>query len=627
MIRLTFAVRCVLFSLLALGQSGAQAAVDFPLPAGFTQNPSPPWRFGWKPRSASGAVLTLYPRVSTSPEGLTVWSAENGANLTYNGTSSTITVPGAGEWYEGALSLRPGLQGQLSVLRFTAPLTGSYRVSAYFEALADVTTPVLVLRNGTALMQDTVGPDRYANYWVPSIALNAGDQLEVAAGGSSGGGNVGIFVEIQYQPELDPSFGSGLVSTDVFRPNPLFEADRFSHAAGAVLQRGNKTVVIGSASLSPWDPDQQSIPGDIVLARYTRNGALDPTFGRGGLQSAGLGTPDRRFSIYAAAAQPDGKLLAAGTAWTTGQNGEGVSRFALARFKANGTLDRQFGSGGLVITPFPDGASFAEIHALVVQPNRRIVAVGWASDASGDMSALALARYLPDGRLDAGFGQNGRVVTRVQQKDSANAAALLRDGSLLVAGQASPGDYRETRWLLARYRPDGSLDPRFGSGGILLPPLEAGSAAYSLLVRREGTVLAGGQRGRGDAVVMQLSADGRLDASFGEGGIATIEVGDEYPLRGAVTALALQREGGILAGGWLEAESYGSGFMLARLLGDGRRDPAFADDGVSFIRHDRTWSGISTLLVQTDGKVIAAGTTENDLGSLELFALARYRKP
>jgi uncharacterized delta-60 repeat protein len=181
--------------------------------------------------------------------------------------------------------------------------------------------------------------------------------------------------------------------------------------------------------------------------------------GNGGGGRAGFGTAGKVRTDFggddianALAIQPDGKIIAAGR---TG------SAFALARYTRDGRLDRRFGSGGKVVTDFgapagkdallsPHGAA-----AVAIQGDGKIVAAG------GRGSNFALARYLPDGRLDPTFGEGGKVVTDVRahpnQFDAywergANAVAIQPDGKIIAAG-AGPRDF-----ALARYTREGRLD-------------------------------------------------------------------------------------------------------------------------------------------------------------------------
>jgi uncharacterized delta-60 repeat protein len=161
----------------------------------------------------------------------------------------------------------------------------------------------------------------------------------------------------------------------------------------------------------------------------------------------GLGGINRAFALVL---QPDGKLVAAGT------NNIG---FALARYLPDGRLDPTFGVGGKVTTDFAFGGS-DQASALILQPDGKLVAAGSAIVVD-EIFRFALARYRPDGSLDPTFGTGGRVVTEFGDRaNRATALVLQPDGKLVAAGATDDGDF-----ALARYRPDGSLDATFGTGG------------------------------------------------------------------------------------------------------------------------------------------------------------------
>src|SRR6266508_4693902 len=102
----------------------------------------------------------------------------------------------------------------------------------------------------------------------------------------------------------------------------------------------------------------------------------------------------------AAALQPDGKILAAGL---------GSGGFALARYKADGSLDQSFGEGGVVSTSI----GYSEVASAVsVQPDGKIVAAGAVVQVADEGTTdFALARYMPNGELDPSFGDGGIVTT------------------------------------------------------------------------------------------------------------------------------------------------------------------------------------------------------------------------
>src|SRR5262245_6456680 len=129
---------------------------------------------------------------------------------------------------------------------------------------------------------------------------------------------------------------------------------------------------------------------------------------------------------------------------------------------APGDLDPSFGDGGSKTTPF--GESFSTAYALVLQPDGKLVAAGYVSPFSS--TELGLARYDVSGTLDPTFGTEGLVTTPVgvQLNVQGLGLGLQPDGKLVVAG-ATNGEGQDI--LLARYDPDGSPDSTFGEEGIV----------------------------------------------------------------------------------------------------------------------------------------------------------------
>jgi uncharacterized delta-60 repeat protein len=145
------------------------------------------------------------------------------------------------------------------------------------------------------------------------------------------------------------------------------------------------------------------------------------------------------------ALQPDGKIVVAGF---SDASASGDFDFALARYLPNGTLDMTFSGDGKVLTDFGSGSDYAQ--ALVLQPNSKIVVAG-QSAASGNQD-IALARYLPNGTLDATFSGDGKVLTPFGSGSSDVASALAiqpRDGRLVVAGASDA--HGTVAFALARY--------------------------------------------------------------------------------------------------------------------------------------------------------------------------------
>jgi uncharacterized delta-60 repeat protein len=290
---------------------------------------------------------------------------------------------------------------------------------------------------------------------------------------------------------------------------------------------------------------------------------------------------------------------------------------------AVGDLDPTLDADGRVTTDFAGTNDRAA--AVAVQPDGRIVAAG--STLDGGALAFALARYMPDGALDPAFGAGGRVTTSFFGVfDQAAAVAIQPDGKIVVAGVA----YRSvtnSEFALARYTPDGSLDPTFGTGGRATADFFASyDEAVALALQPDGRLVVAGYTYSGPHVLFALArfdASGALDGTFGSGGKTTADFPGAFGAQDLASALALQSDGKIVAGG-IAADD----FALARFNPDGSADLAFGVDGMVTTDFLGSYDAISGLRVQPDGKIVAAGVavlyiSQQDIVDYE-FALARY---
>ena len=185
---------------------------------------------------------------------------------------------------------------------------------------------------------------------------------------------------------------------------------------------------------------------------------IDNTFG-----TAGKATLERFGGDRSGMAlQADGKIVMVGGTFVD---------FILARFNADGSVDRSFGIDGKVTTDMGSGLRQEEALAVAIQSDGKIVVVGQAAiDATPpapDLPAtFAIARYNSDGSLDAGFGTGGRVSGSVN--GIARAVAIQPDGKIVLAGdfelELSNGVF-VSDIVVARFNADGSLDLPFGTSG------------------------------------------------------------------------------------------------------------------------------------------------------------------
>ena len=161
----------------------------------------------------------------------------------------------------------------------------------------------------------------------------------------------------------------------------------------------------------------------------------------------------------------------------------------------------------------------------------------------------------------------------------------------------------------------GALDPSFGKGGKVLTDLGSSSEwATAVAVQADGRIVVAGRSGDwpyGDFTVVRYGSSGKLDASFGRGGKAVID------LDGGATAVAIQRDGKIVVAGWTGTDK--SNFALVRYTRGGKLDARFGKGGkvvTDFGVGRDDWA--NSVVVQSDGRIVVAGTSDSE------FALVRY---
>lgn len=345
----------------------------------------------------------------------------------------------------------------------------------------------------------------------------------------------------------------------------------------------------------------------FAVVRYRRDGTLDTTFGEDGTVMTNFAKDDSKGR--AVAIQADGKIVTGGLVARTHSNWD----FALARYNTDGTLDTTFGGDGKVTTSFGRGQDIA----LAVQVDGKIVVAG-GSGIGGADSRFALARYNSDGTLDPTFGGDGKVTTDFTHHiDVANAVAIQSDGKIVAAGEA------RDRPALARYNTDGTLDPTFGGDGkvrLLVTCCPVFVAIFDATLQPDGKIVTAGEWfecfGAGDCdqdlMLVRFNEDGMLDATFGNGGIA-------FGSCGWANALALQADGKIVAAGVCVAGD----FLVARYNTDGTLDTTFAKRGTARTTFTPNLDKAKGVAIQTDGKIVAAGGGAV-FGSHPKFAIARY---
>ena len=374
--------------------------------------------------------------------------------------------------------------------------------------------------------------------------------------------------------DLDTTFGSGGKKTVNFGGTDV---------PNAVLVQANGRIVVagGGGPASSF----------CVVRLRAANGTLDPTFGSGGKRTIDFGGDDE--GVYGAALQPDGKIVLAGDSHLTP---------AVARLKANGSLDSTFATGGK--KTFSWGA-LGRVTAALVAPNGKIILAGFSGPEGGNVQ---VARLNANGKLDTTFGTGGIAAVDFGGDDFGEAAARQADGRILVAGRSTTAGA-----IVARLRATGALDPDFGGDGRVTLP-GGGSASAVLVQPDRKIVVAGNASGSGAMTVTRLKPDGTLDTGFGAGGTATIDFGS---LADLAAGAALQADGRIVVAGYTQSAE---DVAVARLNANGSPDATFGAAGKATVDFGAATFGNAVALAPNKRIVVVGQKTGNDD-----FAVARLR--
>ena len=391
----------------------------------------------------------------------------------------------------------------------------------------------------------------------------------------------------------------------------------------------------------------------LPQAVFAQPGALDTAFNRGFTKGAvtkdGVSIISFSHALWASALQPDGKILVAGDFSIY----NGVARSRIARLNADGSLDENFNPGtGTTGLTYINGS---KINAVALQPDGKIIIAG-QFDAYGGAPRNSLARLNADGSLDNSFVPDiPPMLDTISQLPYAiiYTVAVKADGKIIVGGVFSYSGNPNDREFVIQYNADGSRDDGFNANiagtnrpmayvskllvqpdnKILVLGVEAdqfGTNSFIYRLNTDGTedntfatrisgsfykdaalqadgkiVITGTFNGyctypcnptpSSIYNIVRVNADGTLDNSFAPPNFETTPV----------NSVAIQPDGKIIAGCFLDVNNNGVGFKkyATRLNTDGTLDASF--DGGSAGENESSLT--LSVLIQPDGKVLVAG--------------------
>ncbi len=325
-------------------------------------------------------------------------------------------------------------------------------------------------------------------------------------------------------PDLSFSF-DGKVSTAIAATSAV--------SFDALLQPDGKIVLAGYGTT----------PGNAntFFVRYTSDGQLDNTFGSGGIVS--LTTGPAGYSTFAAALQPDGKIIGAGMY----NNGSDNDMMAV-RLNTDGSLDFSFSLDAL--SNVDNGGNQDIATDVLVRDDGTILLVGRTINLGGE-SRVLVAGLDADGYLDYNFGSNGIVEIDFGNLINQGTFIAMQGSKVLVGGFSDIGT--PVVMTVARLNTDGTMDDSFGTLGEVTVPFYTGdeAEAQDVLVQPDGKIVLAGNALTGtdkNMALARLNYDGTLDATFDTDGKVQTDLGG-YEVG---FSTALQPDGKILLTGRAE---------------------------------------------------------------------------
>ncbi|MBK7943218.1 MAG: hypothetical protein IPJ87_15310 [Flavobacteriales bacterium] len=336
----------------------------------------------------------------------------------------------------------------------------------------------------------------------------------------------------------DPSFGVNGIATTLVALDDM--------PRSVALRSDGRVLVAGRTN-----PTNGTNFGYVV--QFTADGSLDTTFGDSGKVVLDQFGGNSEVSDVLVDAQD--RALVCGR---TKLSGLPYNFGLVVRLEPDGTFDQQFFGGGVgLASPLGGPAYFLQ---LTLDVQQRILVVGGAADQNPNYNGqFAMMRLLDDGTIDTSFASNGfMTLDLTSNEESAQSVRAMLDGRILVGGAAGVPSFGSTSVIIMRFLDNGALDPSWGSGGVMTQYTgDASVAAHALCETADGSVVAVGFVrpfwNQFAGYISKSTPDGTLDPTFGTGGILLVADSSTYTMfNGGV----LQPDGKLLVAGFFDGSAY-----------------------------------------------------------------------
>lgn len=325
-------------------------------------------------------------------------------------------------------------------------------------------------------------------------------------------------------------------------------------------------------------------------------------------------------NVFGCLIKDDGKILMTGS--TTDYNDY---RILLIQLNPDGSLDNTFGDNGVVVQKVSTLEGYFEDHSydLVMQDNK-ILVTGTSTDENYRNSPIVV-RFNEDGSLDNTFGSDGVArVSVVETENAFDCITIDNEGRIVAAGHYAV-DLLQFGMLVARFTPEGILDNTFGADGLFIQALNADAEAFGMGMTPNNDIVVAGFTTSPDynysMLMMQLDSDGALDLNFGENGIVISDMA-AYDV---ASAMIVQEDGKILAAGSTGEGAPGdTEIAVWRYNPEGTPDITFGVDGISKIQLTNGVDDALAMALHSNGNIVIAGKARNESNNFDYFMSRMY---
>lgn len=304
-------------------------------------------------------------------------------------------------------------------------------------------------------------------------------------------------------------------------------------ARGLVVGDDGSVTVSGPVDHDPAAAEPDNEDNDAAVVRLDPSGALDATFGTGGVAIFDLGAGKAvdaetylADDAWGLAARDGGYVLFASS---PNQEPDRIdSDFNIVGITDAGVLDDTFGLGGAVVVDI--NASIDNARNVKVDDHGRVLAAGYSRDGDGIVSPV-LIRLNPDGTPDDTFGDGGVANHIVLDAVTEAYGVAFQGDDYILSGYGRAADDVETvDQVTYRFTADGSWDETFGEGGVTrINFANQDDRGRNVATLPDGSIVVVGSgkldETNLDALVVLLDPNGAPVPGFGDNGLLLIDLG------------------------------------------------------------------------------------------------------